>query len=57
MQLIRYLLLTYSLCGIMVDSHCQDFQIIGSDVTTVPHALSHAAILNDSTIIAVGGYG
>jgi len=40
-----------------INCFCQDFQIIGSDVTTVPHALSHAAILNDSTIIAVGGYG
>jgi len=38
-------------------AQAQNFEIIYNDVTTVSHALSHAAVLNDSTIIAVGGYG
>ncbi len=42
---------------LQIDCHGQNFQVIGSDLTNVSHPLRHVAILNNSTIVAVGGYG
>ncbi|TVR38362.1 MAG: T9SS C-terminal target domain-containing protein [Cryomorphaceae bacterium] len=57
MWLIKRILVLCLAGYIPVIGYCQDFEIIYKEVTTVTHGLRHAVVLNDSTIIALGGHG